>query len=429
MKNLLNNIPQEEKNRILEMHRVVKEQSVIGAPNRGMIDTGRDGVKRPINPSDYGMGKYSMTNFDKPSGVKAVQQSLIDKGYYVGKTGADGKLGDNTKKAIIKYQKDNGIKQTGLVDTITAKSLGVQPLTPTTQKKDNKSNVIKTKSDKGVGVYIDCVKNSPKKQYVKMKDGSESLLIDGHYFFKNGRVMMPNSKMGKYFCYENGVKIKDDEGNKTYLETGVETKHNETSMFSGGIKGFLRKTAPNIAQLFFTRALTDNDFTENQKQVLFDVIQNAIGRGMNKDKGCVQYNDYSDEIKSQLDTGQGAGTIDTLLGTATDDKFRMATTLGRFCYEFKQDGSYIVTDKYDFSRARSYNITLDELKGKTYPQQLVYVMEKSDSTPYRAARQIAYLEHPDTAPESTKTPITIKIDSGYYASLNNKKSTTNTEIA
>jgi hypothetical protein len=153
MKNLLNNIPQEEKNRILEMHRVVKEQSVIGAPNRGMIDTGRNseirrdntsvngGVRRPINPSDYGMGKYSMTDFGKPSGVKAVQQALIDKGYYVGKTGADGKLGDNTKKAIIKYQKDNGIKQTGLVEPITAKSLGVQPLT---SNKDKVKNIVKS---------------------------------------------------------------------------------------------------------------------------------------------------------------------------------------------------------------------------------------------------------------------------------------------
>jgi peptidoglycan hydrolase-like protein with peptidoglycan-binding domain len=87
------------------------------------------------------MGKYSMTDFGKPSGVKAVQQALIDKGYYVGKTGADGKLGDNTRKAIIKYQKDNGIKQTGLVEPITAKSLGVQPLT---SNKDKVKNIVKS---------------------------------------------------------------------------------------------------------------------------------------------------------------------------------------------------------------------------------------------------------------------------------------------
>jgi hypothetical protein len=87
---------------------------------------------------------YEIPNFmTMPNGVELVQRALIKKGYSVGVKGADGILGPNTKNAIIKYQKDNGIKQTGIVGPITAKSLGVQSLTsgkplattPTTTKK------------------------------------------------------------------------------------------------------------------------------------------------------------------------------------------------------------------------------------------------------------------------------------------------------
>jgi peptidoglycan hydrolase-like protein with peptidoglycan-binding domain len=64
-----------------------------------------------------------------PNGVELVQRALLKKGYNVGMKGADGILGPKTKNAIIKYQRDNGIKQTGIVGPITAKSLGVQSLT------------------------------------------------------------------------------------------------------------------------------------------------------------------------------------------------------------------------------------------------------------------------------------------------------------
>jgi peptidoglycan hydrolase-like protein with peptidoglycan-binding domain len=99
--------------------RVIKEQSVIGAPNYGVIDW-------------KGKQDYSKNNL--PSGVVAVQKALIRKGYDVGKKGADGDFGPATKSAVIKFQKDNSIKQTGNVGPITAKALGVQPLTSNTSK-------------------------------------------------------------------------------------------------------------------------------------------------------------------------------------------------------------------------------------------------------------------------------------------------------
>jgi peptidoglycan hydrolase-like protein with peptidoglycan-binding domain len=82
--------------------------------------------------------------------VEAVQQALVDAGYDIGPTGVDGKFGRNTRAAVIKYQKDNGIKQTGNVGPITGGKLGVQPLTsgkpsvPTTTQKTKTPQTQKT---------------------------------------------------------------------------------------------------------------------------------------------------------------------------------------------------------------------------------------------------------------------------------------------
>jgi peptidoglycan hydrolase-like protein with peptidoglycan-binding domain len=46
-----------------------------------------------------------------------MQQILIDNGYLSGK--ADGDFGENTRLAVIKFQKDNQLEQTGEIDTTT----------------------------------------------------------------------------------------------------------------------------------------------------------------------------------------------------------------------------------------------------------------------------------------------------------------------
>ena len=63
--------------------------------------------------------------------------------------GVDGRYGNNTKNAIIAFQKANGIKQTGFVGTVTAPKLGVQPMTGKSQTSTTDSNLYKKAGTQG----------------------------------------------------------------------------------------------------------------------------------------------------------------------------------------------------------------------------------------------------------------------------------------
>ncbi|MBO7663002.1 MAG: peptidoglycan-binding protein [Clostridia bacterium] len=57
------------------------------------------------------------------SAVKELQKDLISLGYDVGKTGADGKFGANTLKAVKAFQKDKKLKVDGIVGAKTWEAL------------------------------------------------------------------------------------------------------------------------------------------------------------------------------------------------------------------------------------------------------------------------------------------------------------------
>lgn len=56
--------------------------------------------------------------------VKELQRELIKRGYSCGKYGADGIFGNETEKAVKKFQKDNKLTQDGIVGKNTAHKLG-----------------------------------------------------------------------------------------------------------------------------------------------------------------------------------------------------------------------------------------------------------------------------------------------------------------
>jgi peptidoglycan hydrolase-like protein with peptidoglycan-binding domain len=209
---------------------------------------------------------------------------------------------------------------------------------------------------------------------------------------------------------------KTDAALKLYQTKGsckaVNTAPKKEEQTSGGFKSYFRKYFPNLTQLFFARNLSTSDFTENQKKVLFNVILSAIKRGQNPQKGSTEYEDYGDDIKSELDTKQGASTLKTLTGSfLPDDRFKMATTIGRFSYRMTKDGTYLVTDNYDFSKGTDYDkVKSGELKNKSYIEKLGYVMYNNGWSPYRAARFLAWIENPQNTMDKDKIKINVELN-------------------
>lgn len=83
-----------------------------------------------LNPKNYNMlsDKYNLTRTLKKgfkgSDVKKLQKALNSKGYSVGKYGADGSFGNDTKSAVKKFQKANKLTADGIVGKNTAHKLG-----------------------------------------------------------------------------------------------------------------------------------------------------------------------------------------------------------------------------------------------------------------------------------------------------------------
>jgi hypothetical protein len=158
MKNLFL-INEEEKNRILNLHETATKRHYLSEQQttENVIRITESDLKKTIKKvflreDDEALPETKNIPLGK---VEAVQQALVDAGYGVGPTGVDGIFGKYTRNAVLKYQKDNGIKQTGNVGPITAGRLGVQQLTSgktsqsqtrtaTTQKKDTVKKDSKT---------------------------------------------------------------------------------------------------------------------------------------------------------------------------------------------------------------------------------------------------------------------------------------------
>jgi peptidoglycan hydrolase-like protein with peptidoglycan-binding domain len=163
--------------------------------------------------------------------IRAIQNALIKLGYNVGPSGADGKYGTNTMDAVKKYQRDNGIKQTGFVGNVTAAKLGVPSMasgasktttggktqtttggktqTTTSPGKGNVQGNTKDPSD--INSYPACVRfGNP----TKTKGGQWGIpgknFYEGYRFFNNGKYISLSSTIPKsYVCNEKNKLILD----------------------------------------------------------------------------------------------------------------------------------------------------------------------------------------------------------------------------
>lgn len=77
-------------------------------------------------PDPTPSGKPTLQKGDKGEYVTLMQTELIQKGYSCGDTGADGKFGNNTEKAVKRFQKDSGLPETGVCNSATWDALDTE---------------------------------------------------------------------------------------------------------------------------------------------------------------------------------------------------------------------------------------------------------------------------------------------------------------
>jgi len=84
-------------------------------------------VPEPTPPPTPEPTKPTLRRGSSGTAVKELQQELQKLGYDVGKSGADGKFGANTEKAVKAFQKDHGLTVDGVVGAKTWAALEQQP--------------------------------------------------------------------------------------------------------------------------------------------------------------------------------------------------------------------------------------------------------------------------------------------------------------
>lgn len=202
-----------------------------------------------------------------------------------------------------------------------------------------------------------------------------------------------------------------------------------------GFTKWLRRTFPNVMQLFYARNLYTDDFSKNQLAVVYNVVFRALRR-TKKFKGGTEYDDYgSIDGKLVKDAWFGKGgvrTVDMILNTmASNSKFMIATTLGRFSYNIvttPKGGTIYITDIYDFKKIPDAKTKPTALKGLTYPEKIYKIMQENNCGVYVAIRHLGYLEYPDTGlNKKPKISIQLNIPAGWVAkalgtNTNQKKS-------
>jgi hypothetical protein len=82
------------------------------------------GVYEGGNADYYGQGAYGSSEQSADSTVAAVQEQLAQQGYYRGEI--DGIFGAETRRAVVRYQSDQGLRVTGSLNADLLRALGLQ---------------------------------------------------------------------------------------------------------------------------------------------------------------------------------------------------------------------------------------------------------------------------------------------------------------
>ena len=186
--------------------------------------------------------------------------------------------------------------------------------------------------------------------------------------------------------------------------------------FKDNIKQYLRQQAPHRAQLYSTRDLSSKDFRSEDLKMMGMLINNAIKDGENKsnaDSGVVTYNQYRTDVASDVAKGEMMSAKQISNQLMQDPEVLVALTLGQFSYQKNDDGSYTVTDKYDFSKWKTIDTKKEDVKDLSYPAALRKIMSDNNVGIYPAIRHMAYLEAPDDVPGAIAKKVVVTIPAKY----------------
>lgn len=112
-------------------HQVDTETQSGAEAEAGEKATGTGSMNTGIDEENVQAGEQAETDVEMQAGanvsaeqIKKVQTALKEKGFFTGTE--TGKMDEETKNAIRKYQRAQGIPETGNLDEVTAKGLGIQ---------------------------------------------------------------------------------------------------------------------------------------------------------------------------------------------------------------------------------------------------------------------------------------------------------------
>lgn len=111
--------------------------------------------------------------------------------------------------------------------------------------------------------------------------------------------------------------------------------------------------------------MTENSFTIDENQALYDAIQNARKRNGGGNSGSTEYidfdsNDYDSSLTKLVNTGQGKFKNILDLGKklfTNDPTTNMKMSVGRGNYYVDENSDVYYTDIYDFNKSKKVNFT------------------------------------------------------------------------
>lgn len=161
--------------------------------------------------SNAALGEQTLKSGMRHSDVKELEQVLEDKGYFTNKP--NNKFGNDTKKAVIKTQKEHDIKANGIVGKSTYKALGINApkvkMASVEEESTNLADQLVKEAKKYLGVPYAWGGSSP--------NGFDCSGFLNYVFDKGSDINLPRTVSE---IYKEGTKVsKPEVGDIVFFET------------------------------------------------------------------------------------------------------------------------------------------------------------------------------------------------------------------